>query len=114
MRFSPAFGYQRVAAMAPAASSRKVLWLEPPNGRSMAANHCGVARKITGAEEQSFAGGRETTLARVDHLIDRIGQRLGKGDGAIARNGPRGRRPDHDRCVFDLVPHSKKLVFFPR
>ncbi len=56
MRLAPCGGYQSVWAMALTASWRSV---SPPNwasGLSSAANHCGVARKITGALERQLCG----------------------------------------------------------
>ena len=55
MRLWPARGTKRVASIAASAVSRRV----PPIsaiGLSMAMNHCGVLRKITGALERQECG----------------------------------------------------------
>jgi len=54
MRFSPEAGYHLVSEIACMARLRNV----PPPGMSLsiAANHCGVARKITGARERHECG----------------------------------------------------------
>ena len=49
MRFLPCDGNQRVASIAASAFSRKPFF-------SMPMNHCGVARKITGALERQECG----------------------------------------------------------
>ncbi len=56
MRFSPACGTHLVSRIACMARSRKVFSPEPLNGLSIAANHCGVARKITGALLRQLCG----------------------------------------------------------
>ena len=57
IRFSPDKGTQRVRSIASTASLRSVL---PPcalaNGRSIARNHCGVLRKITGVFDRQLCG----------------------------------------------------------
>ena len=61
MRFSPAGGTQRVAAMAVSARLRSVSPTfaspsAPAIGLSIAMNHCGVLRKITGFLERQECG----------------------------------------------------------
>ena len=70
MRFSPAAGTHRVSAMAPSATPRSVSGALPPwpspagrdgapgtaKGWSMAMNHCGVLRKMTGFFERQLCG----------------------------------------------------------
>ncbi len=56
MRFSPDGGYHFVSPMAFIARARKVSCGSFVMGLSMAANHCGVARKITGAFERQLCG----------------------------------------------------------
>ena len=61
MRFSPCAGTQRVTAMAASARLRSVSsgFVVPPAaaiGLSMAMNHCGVLRKITGFFERQECG----------------------------------------------------------
>ena len=64
MRFSPCSGTQRVALIAASARPRRVASLPPPlsgnganaNGSSIAMNHCGVLRKITGFFERHECG----------------------------------------------------------
>jgi len=68
MRFSPAAGTQRVTAMAASARLRSVSREATPEysdhlmssrvmGLSIAMNHCGVLRKITGFFERQECGG---------------------------------------------------------
>jgi len=60
MRFSPAAGTQRVARMAASARARNVSpWRATPSSAmslSIAMNHCGVLRKITGFFERQECG----------------------------------------------------------
>ena len=61
IRCSPWAGTQRVAAMASLATSRNerpccAVPLKSPMGLSMAMNHCGVLRKITGFFERHECG----------------------------------------------------------
>ena len=55
MRFSPAAGTQRVALMATSARWRSVSWCLSIS-LSIAMNHCGVLRKITGFLERQECG----------------------------------------------------------
>ena len=55
MRFSPCGGTQRVSSIAFSARVRSVTRL-PSIGLSMAMNHCGVARKITGFFDRQECG----------------------------------------------------------
>ena len=54
MRFSPCGGTQRVSPMAFSARSRSVA--PPSMSSSMAMNHCGVLRKMTGFFERQECG----------------------------------------------------------
>ena len=56
MRFSPAAGTQRVVLIARSAMSRKRAVAGPVIGLSIAMNHCGVLRKITGFFERQECG----------------------------------------------------------
>ena len=61
MRCCPCGGTQRVAAIASLASSRNVrpcllVLLNSPMGLSIAMNHCGVFRKMTGFFERHECG----------------------------------------------------------
>ena len=55
MRFSPAAGTQRVFLISRSAMSRSVS-SKPSMGLSIAMNHCGVLRKITGFFERHECG----------------------------------------------------------
>ncbi len=55
-RFSPDFGYHFVSWIAVMARARSVSAGSSVIGLSIATNHCGVARKITGALERQLCG----------------------------------------------------------
>ena len=56
MRLAPCGGTNRVSPIAWRAYSRSVSPVSPSIGRSIAMNHCGVARKITGFFDRQECG----------------------------------------------------------
>src|SRR5574337_1189602 len=91
IRFSPDGGAQRVSPIALSAVSRKVA--PPAIGLSMAMNHCGVLRKMTGVFE------------RLDHRLVRVALVALVGDDPPALEA--GRLAGEGAVLVDRVGNAR-------
>ena len=62
--------------------------------------HAGLGEDLRAqrfGEKHPFAGGGETVVGNLGHFVDRVIDVFAVGDGAVSRDGPGRRRPDHRR-----------------